>query len=86
LFSRSAILIFAIFITHRQDAVFPATIVGIPPMADFYIGGASVKWFLPIFACDHQPASSVRSEIFVEHPPIKFSMPVRAAYFAPAGA
>ena len=27
----------------------PATIVGIPPMEDFYIGGASVKLFLPIF-------------------------------------
>lgn len=36
-------------ITHRQDAVYPATIVGIPPMEDFYLGGASVKLFLPIF-------------------------------------
>jgi len=36
-------------ITHRQDAVYPATIVGIPPMEDFYMGGASVKIFLPIF-------------------------------------
>jgi 4-hydroxy-3-polyprenylbenzoate decarboxylase len=36
-------------ITHRQNAVYPATIVGIPPMEDFYIGGASVKLFLPIF-------------------------------------
>jgi 4-hydroxy-3-polyprenylbenzoate decarboxylase len=36
-------------ITHRQDAVYPATIVGLPPMEDFYMGGASVKLFLPIF-------------------------------------
>ncbi|MBE7502594.1 MAG: UbiD family decarboxylase [Verrucomicrobiales bacterium] len=36
-------------LTHRKDAVYPATIVGIPPMEDFYIGGASVKLFLPIF-------------------------------------
>jgi len=36
-------------ITHRKDAFYPATIVGIPPMEDFYIGGASVKLFLPIF-------------------------------------
>ena len=36
-------------ITHRKDAVYPTTIVGIPPMEDFYIGGASVKLFLPIF-------------------------------------
>jgi 4-hydroxy-3-polyprenylbenzoate decarboxylase len=35
-------------ITHRQDAVYPCTIVGIPPMEDFYIGAASVKLFLPI--------------------------------------
>jgi 4-hydroxy-3-polyprenylbenzoate decarboxylase len=35
-------------ITHRRDAIYPATIVGIPPMEDFYIGGASVKLFLPI--------------------------------------
>ena len=36
-------------ITHRKDAVYPATIVGIPPMEDFYMGAASVKLFLPIF-------------------------------------
>jgi 4-hydroxy-3-polyprenylbenzoate decarboxylase len=36
-------------VTHRREAVYPATIVGIPPMEDFYIGGASVKLFLPIF-------------------------------------
>lgn len=36
-------------ITHRKDAIYPATIVGIPPMEDFYMGGASVKLFLPIF-------------------------------------
>lgn len=35
-------------ITHRRDAVYPATIVGIPPMEDFYIGTASVKLFMPI--------------------------------------
>jgi 4-hydroxy-3-polyprenylbenzoate decarboxylase len=35
-------------ITHRKNAVYPATIVGMPPMEDFYIGGASVKLFLPI--------------------------------------
>jgi 4-hydroxy-3-polyprenylbenzoate decarboxylase len=35
-------------ITHRRDAIYPGTIVGIPPMEDFYIGSASVKLFLPI--------------------------------------
>jgi 4-hydroxy-3-polyprenylbenzoate decarboxylase len=36
-------------ITHRKAAVYPATIVGMPPMEDFYMGGASVKLFLPVF-------------------------------------
>jgi 4-hydroxy-3-polyprenylbenzoate decarboxylase len=36
-------------ITHRNDAVYPATIVGIPPMEDFYMGTASVRIFLPVF-------------------------------------
>lgn len=36
-------------ITYRRDAVYPATIVGIPPMEDFYIGSASVRIFLPVF-------------------------------------
>jgi 4-hydroxy-3-polyprenylbenzoate decarboxylase len=36
-------------ITHRKDAIYPATIVGVPPMEDFYIGNASLKLFLPVF-------------------------------------
>lgn len=36
-------------ITHRKDAIYPATIVGIPPMEDFYMGTASVRIFLPVF-------------------------------------
>jgi 4-hydroxy-3-polyprenylbenzoate decarboxylase len=36
-------------VTHRRDAIYPATIVGRPPMEDFYMGSASVKLFLPIF-------------------------------------
>jgi len=36
-------------ITHRRDAVYPCTIVGVPPMEDFYIGEASVSVFLPVF-------------------------------------
>jgi 4-hydroxy-3-polyprenylbenzoate decarboxylase len=36
-------------ITHRRDPVYPATVVGIPPMEDFYMGGASVRIFLPVF-------------------------------------
>ncbi len=36
-------------ITHRKDALYPATIVGKPPMEDFYLGTASVDLFLPVF-------------------------------------
>lgn len=36
-------------ITHRRDAVYPCTIVGIPPMEDFYMGTASARIFLPVF-------------------------------------
>ena len=36
-------------ITHRRDAVYPTTIVGIPPMEDYYMGNASVRIFLPVF-------------------------------------
>ncbi len=36
-------------ITHRKDAIYPTTIVGIPPMEDFYLGDASVRILLPVF-------------------------------------
>jgi 4-hydroxy-3-polyprenylbenzoate decarboxylase len=36
-------------ITHRRDAVYPTTIVGIPPMEDFYMGDTTVRIFLPVF-------------------------------------
>ena len=36
-------------ITHRREALYPATIVGVPPMEDFYMGEASVRIFLPVF-------------------------------------
>ena len=36
-------------ITHRRDAIYPTTIVGLPPMEDFYMGTASVRIFLPVF-------------------------------------
>src|SRR6188768_2280039 len=36
-------------ITHRREPIYPATIVGIPPMEDFYMGSACVRVFLPVF-------------------------------------
>ena len=35
-------------ITHRKDAVYPATIVGPPPMEDAYLGKATERIFLPL--------------------------------------
>ena len=33
-------------ITHKKNAVYPATIVGVPPMEDYYFGKATEKIFL----------------------------------------
>jgi 4-hydroxy-3-polyprenylbenzoate decarboxylase len=35
-------------ITHRKDPVYPATIVGPPPMEDAYLGKATERIFLPL--------------------------------------
>jgi 4-hydroxy-3-polyprenylbenzoate decarboxylase len=35
-------------LTHRRDAIYPATIVGRPPMEDFYLGHATERIFLPL--------------------------------------
>jgi len=36
-------------IVSRRDAIYPGTIVGVPPMEDFYMGTACVRIFLPVF-------------------------------------
>jgi 4-hydroxy-3-polyprenylbenzoate decarboxylase len=41
-------LVEATAITHRRDAVFPATIVGLPPQEDYYLGKATERIFLPL--------------------------------------
>ena len=35
-------------ITHRRDAIFPATVVGLPPQEDYYMGKATERIFLPL--------------------------------------
>jgi len=35
-------------ITHRHDAIYPATLVGPPPMEDCFIGKATERLFLPL--------------------------------------
>lgn len=39
-------------ITHRKDMVYPATIVGKPPMEDCYMGKATERIFLPLMRLD----------------------------------
>lgn len=53
-------------ITMRQDAVYPSTIVGRPPMEDFYMGGATERIFLPLLKLTmpeivdyHMPAEGI---------------------------
>ena len=35
-------------ITHRENAIYPTTIVGPPPMEDYYMGKATERVFLPL--------------------------------------
>jgi 4-hydroxy-3-polyprenylbenzoate decarboxylase len=35
-------------LTHRKDAIYPATLVGPPPMEDVYMGKATERIFLPL--------------------------------------
>jgi 4-hydroxy-3-polyprenylbenzoate decarboxylase len=35
-------------ITHRKDPIYPATVVGIPPMEDVWMGKATERLFLPL--------------------------------------
>ncbi len=35
-------------LTHQKDAIYPATITGIPPMEDFFLGWATERIFLPL--------------------------------------
>jgi len=53
-------------ITRRKQAVFPSTIVGRPPMEDFYLGHATERIFLPLLKLTipeivdyHMPAEGI---------------------------
>ena len=35
-------------ITHRRDPIYPTTIVGKPPMEDYFLGKATERIFLPL--------------------------------------
>jgi len=39
-------------ITHRRDMIYPATLVGKPPMEDCYMGKATERIFLPLIKLD----------------------------------
>ena len=53
-------------VTMRKDPIFPATIVGRPPMEDFYLGHATERIFLPLLKLTipeivdyHMPAEGI---------------------------
>ena len=46
-------------ITTRKDAVLPATIVGLPPMEDGYLGEAIGRQFSPVLRFQHRDVRSV---------------------------
>ncbi|HEX7050541.1 MAG TPA: menaquinone biosynthesis decarboxylase [Longimicrobiales bacterium] len=53
-------------ITRREAAIYPATIVGRPPMEDYYLGGATERIFLPLLRMTmpevvdyHMPAEGI---------------------------
>ena len=46
-------------ITARKDAVLPATIVGLPPMEDGYLGEAIGRQFTPVLQFQHRDVNSV---------------------------
>ena len=46
-------------ITARKDAVLPATIVGLPPMEDGYLGEAIGRQFSPVLQFQHRDVNSV---------------------------
>ena len=35
-------------ITHRRDAIYPTTVVGLPPQEDYYLGKTTERVFLPL--------------------------------------
>ncbi len=53
-------------LTHRKDAIYPATVVGVPPMEDAFLGRATERIFLPLIRMQlpevldiHMPAEGV---------------------------
>lgn len=53
-------------ITRRKHAIYPSTLVGRPPMEDFYMGGATERIFLPLLRLTlpeivdyHMPAEGI---------------------------
>jgi 4-hydroxy-3-polyprenylbenzoate decarboxylase len=45
-------------ITHRRDPIYPTTIVGKPPMEDYYGGDACVRILLPVFKMNFPRSST----------------------------
>ena len=54
-------------ITHRKNPIYPTTIVGKPPMEDYFLGKATERIFLPLAAnhrAGHRWITACRSAAF----------------------
>jgi 4-hydroxy-3-polyprenylbenzoate decarboxylase len=50
-------------VSHRRDAIYPATIVGLPPVEDAYLGEATERIFLPLLQRVHGEIGDMRLPI-----------------------
>ncbi|MEN9355803.1 MAG: hypothetical protein RL318_3128, partial [Fibrobacterota bacterium] len=50
-------------LSHRRDAIYPATIVGLPPVEDAYLGEATERLFLPLLQRVHGEIGDMRLPI-----------------------
>lgn len=50
-------------LSHRRDAIYPATIVGLPPVEDAYLGEATERLFLPLLQRVHGEIADMRLPI-----------------------
>jgi 4-hydroxy-3-polyprenylbenzoate decarboxylase len=50
-------------VSHRRDAIYPATVVGLPPVEDAYLGEATERLFLPLLQRVHGEIGNMRLPI-----------------------
>ena len=79
-------------ITRKREAIYPTTIVGRPPMEDYWLGGATGRIFLPLMKMQlpeivdvHMPAEGVFHNIGDRLDPQVLSLPRAEGHVRPVG-